>query len=277
MESQALGNQLYDTLFLDRILDTLNKFLSITANELPYSTTKTKVCIDKAVTEISSRSRFLTLLNQNITNSDCSKTLTCPRKTLESWAEGKKLILGSFFFKLSTDNQDQKSITGLLRSLLHQLLSEHPPFIEYIDPVMRSAKKIWSDKSLRSALRAIARECERENVKMCIFLDGLDEFENVEGLENFESHGVEQQPLVDLIEELVQGDCIKAIVSSREETLFVTRFSGYKQLCLQNLTFEDIQSYVKARLLQEQAMVIWKVGIDPIIIFGVSNIIFLEA
>ena len=62
--------------------------------------------------------------------------LTSYSTALEKWAEGNSLIKATFFF-WRAGIRDQKSINGLLRSLLYQMLSEYPQFVQTLDPGMR--------------------------------------------------------------------------------------------------------------------------------------------
>ena len=78
----------------------------------------------------------------------------------------------------------------------------------------------------------------------------------------FDNLGIEQKPLVDLIQELNESIYMKAVVSSREEPIFIDRLSSYRSLCLQDLTMKDIILYVSCRLLQESRMISWKVSQD---------------
>ena len=96
-----------------------------------------------------------------------------------------------------------------------------------------------------ATIRALIQQCQLESLRVCLFLDGLDEFEG---------DGNDQTPLVQLIQELVQNDRIKAVVSSRPEPLFNEYLSAYQSLRLQDLNRKDIEEYVKGRLLEESRM-----------------------
>ena len=129
---------------------------------------------------------------------------------------------------------------GLLRSLLYQLLSEHPQFVQYVD----SSIKEWTLKRLRTTLHTLVKHSRDENVKICLLLDGLDEFEG-------QGEANDQAPLVDLVRGLIGTENLKAIVSSRPEPLFFDRLSPYPHLRLQDLNQGDISKFVRGRLLQE--------------------------
>ena len=138
------------------------------------------------------------------------------------------------------------------------MLSEYPQFVQTLDPGMRKDRQEWSDRRLKAALRVVTEQCQRDKVKLFLFLDGLDEFEE---------DGVEQTPLLDLIQDLVQSSQIKALVSSRPETLFINRLSSYQSIRLQDLTWNDISSFVQGSLLQGRLILDWNVSKAPLISF----------
>ena len=158
--------------------------------------------------------------------------------------------MATFFF-WRAGNLDQKSIHGLLRSLLYQLLETYPRLGKQLASSVYEARREWTVKRLKATLRTVIERCEVENLKICLLLDGLDEFEG---------DGIEQAPLVDLIQDLVKNSRIKAVVSSRPEPLFVERLSKYESLRLQDLNYEDIRQYVEGRLLQEPLMLKYRVS-----------------
>ena len=139
---------------------------------------------------------------------------------------------------------------GLLRSLIYQILCQHPKFVEYIRPIRRRAQG-WTFSLLKTTLHRVLAQCESEKVHICLFLDGLDEFEG---------SGPEQIPLVDLVQDLLGYERVKAIVSSRPEPLYLDRLSRYKSIRLQDLVEQDIERFVEGKLLKESYMVAYKVS-----------------
>jgi hypothetical protein len=73
---------------------------------------------------------------------------------------------------------------------------------------------------------------------LCIFLDGLDEFDQTEG----------QHTIISLVEELQCPKKIKLVVSSRPEPAFLTSFEKHAKLRLQDLTRTDVYAFAKAEL-----------------------------
>ena len=144
---------------------------------------------------------------------------------------------------------DQRSITGLLRSLLYQLLSDCPHLAQHINT--DEDRRQWTFKRLKSALDTLVAQCEHEKINICLVLDGLDEFQG---------DVTEQSLLVDLILRLTQNPRIKAIVSSRPEPLFVDRLSSHGGIRLQDLTAPDMFRFVQGKLLDEPMILRYKVS-----------------
>jgi hypothetical protein len=102
---------------------------------------------------------------------------------LRDWCGDLPLAVASFFF-CSGGTADQKSQAGLLRSLLHQLLYKHRSLIptvlpfqwedEYIVPVNPKQELFWDRDILRRAFDILRTQ---NQIRMCLFIDGLDEYE----------------------------------------------------------------------------------------------------
>lgn len=137
------------------------------------------------------------------------KFLVDSRKTtaaLDVWSQGCK-VLSHYFWK--PGSLLQKSVKGLLLSLLHQLLSPDTTFFEYIFApylnstfVTKSEPSDWSEKELETALFEALRLFP---YRLCIFMDGLDEVCQPEGLLS----------LLQLVEKLQKVPTIKLCVASR--------------------------------------------------------------
>ncbi|KAL9110593.1 MAG: hypothetical protein Q9227_004951 [Pyrenula ochraceoflavens] len=169
------------------------------------------------------------------------------RNAAKSWAGDQKLIMATFFF-WRAGTTEQKSINGLLRSILYQLIYSHPSLVRYLDVESHMQGYEWRDKRLRRAINTIIKQCQAESLKMCLLIDGLDEFEGPQG------HEAERAVLVDIVQELLESDYVKAIVSSRLEQPFIDVFSSAKNLRLQDLTKDDMSHFVKGTLLQQDLM-----------------------
>ena len=74
---------------------------------------------------------------------------------------------------------------------------------------------------------------------MCLFIDGLEEFEGDED---------SRDALICIVKDLTKNPSIKAVLSSRPEPFLAESFSLYPGLRLQDLTRRDIGTYVRGRL-----------------------------
>ena len=76
------------------------------------------------------------------------------QNSLQQWAGSDKVISPVFFF-WRAGTKEQKSINGLLRSLLNQLLKEHPNFARQVNPSIHKKRYTWSSEYLYSTVRRI--------------------------------------------------------------------------------------------------------------------------
>jgi hypothetical protein len=162
-------------------------------------------------------------------------------KFLRKWARNCHLIIGSFFF-WNSGMPLQMQQEGLLRTLLVQILGQIPHLIQTATPRRWEALCLinedpldWSNKELQQMLR-LAIKNFAEDEKLCLFVDGLDEFDG--------DHGA----LVNLFKELVQNPSVKLCVSSRPWLVFEDAFQHTPSLRLQDLTYSDIKLYVSSHM-----------------------------
>jgi hypothetical protein len=73
-------------------------------------------------------------------------------------------------------------------------------------------------------------------LKMCLFIDGLDEFEG------------DHREIASLFTKLAESSNVKVCVSSRPELPFEDAFGSFPNLRLQDLTYNDIRHYVNETL-----------------------------
>ncbi|KAF2730145.1 hypothetical protein EJ04DRAFT_586887, partial [Polyplosphaeria fusca] len=157
---------------------------------------------------------------------------------LKQWAGSKDLIPASFYFWYAGTDL-QKSQKGLLRSLLLQLLSARRDLIALVFPdicravlsgVLTGHFEI-THLELRAAIIALIENMPPD-LKICLMIDGLDEYTG------------DQNELCDLIHKVSSCSSIKIIASSRPIPVCVARFDNCPTLRLQDLTLDDIQTYV---------------------------------
>ncbi|KEZ42176.1 hypothetical protein SAPIO_CDS6239 [Scedosporium apiospermum] len=164
-----------------------------------------------------------------------SRTEEIPRETRQD-----VLIISAFLWKPGT-NPLQRSCKGVLCSLLYQILSSptHQAAAALLVGRLRQAHlkrspSDWSEGDLKSCLRDTIEWMG--NSWVYIFIDGLDEADDA-------SHGI--LGLVDFVQSLPR---VKLCVSSRPEPAFVRKLEAFPHLRLQDLTRDDIEKFVRAKL-----------------------------
>jgi hypothetical protein len=174
------------------------------------------------------------------------------RKMLSSWSDTIRLDLAGFFF-WNSGTAEQKSQIGLLRSLLHEILSRQRDLIPYVLPdqwrdefVSPSAYLQEFNWSVETMIPAFERLAEQKNVRICVFIDGLDEYE---GDPDGRFGG-----MLDLLAKISAYGNIKLCVSSRPWLVFEDAFEFTPKLRLQDLTFDDIENYVTDKLKMQARM-----------------------
>lgn len=156
------------------------------------------------------------------------------RAALRSWAGGRPLHIFSFFF-WRPGSELQKSICGLLRSMLYQIASAKPAVIDAIIsdcPQFEHFK--WTELKLVFALQR-ALELYHQECVFCL-IDGLDEFTD------------DYSKLLDMILQLQSGSNIKLCLSSRPEADINSRLWSKPCIRLQDLNYDDIETHVQQKL-----------------------------
>ncbi len=159
------------------------------------------------------------------------------------WADQTTLLQAASFFWLS-GTLLQKSLPGLLRALLYDLLRQDVSLIEEVAPLRWRAYSLgvttlapWSNAELIEALRDLVQATAASH-RIFLLIDGLDEFEG-----SF----AEQSELVEYLKSLADRSNIKVCVSSRPWPIFESAFGNYPHFRLEELTRNDINLYVNER------------------------------
>lgn len=161
---------------------------------------------------------------------------------LKNWAGSHPLIVASYYF-WAIGSPIQRSKEGMLRTLLHGLLSQATPeAIASIIPESWEALHLfdedsqhYTDDSLQNLLsRAFQYLCP--STMICLFIDGLDEFEG------------QHDNLVLYLRDALKAYPIKLCVSSRQWQIFEDAFHDTPSLRLQDLTLPDMMEYVRSEL-----------------------------
>ncbi|KAH7024894.1 uncharacterized protein B0I36DRAFT_366796 [Microdochium trichocladiopsis] len=151
--------------------------------------------------------------------------------------DAQHLVLSAFIW--SSGDEMQKSVKGLLCTLLHQTLShlhdlgQRPPSSKPSWPSKKSHAD-WNETEIRSALSATLHEL---NGTTYVFVDGLDEIQPGRA-----------DDLLGLLSTLQELGRIKICVSSRPEPIFERSLQRFPHLRLQDLTHNDIFSYLERKL-----------------------------
>lgn len=160
---------------------------------------------------------------------------------LRQWCGDLQLICANCFF-WNPGTQIQRSLTGLLRALLHQLLSQCPEMVPKTLPhrwlaleLQLSKTDAWLESEMLSAIRDFVRGVDTV-ARVFFIVDGLDEFD-----------GNDEQRLqvINLFKDIAQSPSAKVCLSSRPWLIFQDEFDGCPSLKLEDLTRSDIRNYVR--------------------------------
>jgi hypothetical protein len=165
------------------------------------------------------------------------------KNALAVWTKSKPILDASCFFWLS-GTETQKSLNGLLRSLLHDLLMQMPSLIPKVAPWRWRAADFgsnlppWTNSELLEAFQELTVRV-RQTHCLFILIDGLDEFDG---------DSDQQTDLLTLLVSLSKSKVIKICVSSRHYPIFRTAFEEFPTLKLEDMTRNDIKIFVEGRL-----------------------------
>jgi NACHT domain len=167
---------------------------------------------------------------------------------LKAWAGTHQFENFGFFF-WNSGTTEQRSQAGLLRSLLYQALQKRPNTVRDIFPNeiaeisstlahRRDELFSWTLQSLQRAFKRWVHAACTKSMKICFFLDGLDEYEG------------DQESIVEFFKMLASDhpSQVKMCISSRPWVVFDEAFRGLPGLRLQDLTYNDIKLYVQDKL-----------------------------
>lgn len=162
------------------------------------------------------------------------------------WAQNRPLFIATFYFWAgsSEDTRIQTSVEGLYRTLLTQILEAYPESAPRVSPRRWESLCLFNKRSKAPRItelklmlsKAIEYVCSV--AKVCLFIDGLDEFEG----EDDELHD-----LVNWIKILVETSPIKLCVASRPWRIFEDALQDRPHLLMEDFNFKDIQMYVWRR------------------------------
>lgn len=181
------------------------------------------------------------------------------RQELQKWAGAATFNISGFFF-WNSGLEEQRSQRGLLRTLLFETLQTLRDLIPKVLPhlwdswcarvktgiklgtapakasLFAHEAKHWTLSQLKQAFRQLIRECQSSKIKLCFFIDGLDEYDG------------DHDEIVEYFLSFAHDPGIKMCVSSRPLVVFEEAFAAFPCLKLQNLTYTDIKLYVEDKL-----------------------------
>ncbi|KAK9850725.1 hypothetical protein MYU51_011815 [Penicillium brevicompactum] len=163
------------------------------------------------------------------------------------WARDCSVIRVSYF-SWNSGNALQKSLEGLLRSLLFQILEQKPNLIpgmfdgtRWSAAHMPSAKLAgWTNSELLASLQMCILTLQKLSMKILFFVDGLDEFECTDRM---------RQELIDILTRMAHSANVKMFLSARPWNIFQDGFRDNPRLRLEDLTRGDITLYVERKFL----------------------------
>lgn len=170
-------------------------------------------------------------------------------RAVEKWAGSVKLIKASFYFWRG-GTPLQRSQEGLLRSLLHSILSQRRDLVQACFPekfdelhfgIGNDSETIPLSECIQPAFKYLSR-MKSGSMKVFFFIDGVDEFDG------------DHAEISKFLRDLVINPSFKILLSSRPISPCVDIFKSDPCLRLQDLTSEDIKKYVEDTIGGHQRM-----------------------
>ena len=164
--------------------------------------------------------------------------------SLREWATGSQLLITRFFSWTSGGNRLQKSQEGLFRTLLLEAIQQRAQLAIDIFPARWFLLQSFNGSirlpsptmdELRVGFRNLLSAMGNK-LQLVLLIDGLDEFD--------EDH----HDLVRLLRDANTSPRVKICASSRPWNIFRDAYSNSPMLQLENLTREDIRSFVQEQV-----------------------------
>lgn len=125
----------------------------------------------------------------------------------------------------------QRSVCGLLRTILYQITKAKPAIVDMVMSKLHSLHySNWTEAKFLDALKRALTSFHRERVFLLV--DGLDEFEG------------DYSRLLDILLSIQLEMNVKICISSRPETAIVNRLAKRPSIRLEHLNHHDIKEYV---------------------------------
>ncbi|KAJ4397506.1 hypothetical protein N0V93_001736 [Gnomoniopsis smithogilvyi] len=181
------------------------------------------------------KSTLMKLICDAVTKADTYE----PHFDLQS--EDQDLTVATFFFWAAGGNGMQKSREGLFRTLIYQLLEQHPRLISSTAPNRWEALCLFGDDSTsftEPELQRILQNClmELKQKRILLLIDGLDEFSG------------RHDDLIHFFFKLLETCSMKLCVSSRPWEIFEESFNNKSHLRIHELTHHDMEAFLLSNM-----------------------------
>lgn len=179
------------------------------------------------------------------------------KEELQVWAGTKALVMAEFYF-WNSGTRLQRTLPGLYRSLLFEVLSHCPELIEVVFP--RQWKRFnagpgdrvvesmsFGDSDVEEAFAVLLEKKQHTGHRFCFFIDGLDEYPG---------NDLAREDLALKLSGWTDGGDIKICVSSRPNQEFDLLCSGRggPKIHLHRLNQPDIYTYCLNRFKKDRAV-----------------------
>jgi ankyrin repeat protein len=171
------------------------------------------------------------------------------RQLLESSGSCGKLTLLSFFFH-NRGSRNQKSLEGLLRSLLYQILSSNQELLDMVVDAslhhLRARRSRWLRRELKKTFTWVMAHSSTK-ISICLFLDALDEYDgDPESAASF-LHSIAAVPNDSKTR-------VKVCFSSRLHNIFIDEFGKVPGFKIHEHTKDDIERVIDGRMSVSQSI-----------------------
>lgn len=154
------------------------------------------------------------------------------------WAFPKKAVIVTHYF-WNGGTPMQRSLRGLLQTLLYEVVRQCPRIIPIICPNQWADpdSPTWTISTLRISFENFVKRCGDIDSKFCFFIDGMDEYDG------------DHAELCKIFSDFAKSANIKVCLSSRPWNVFDAAFGhGTAKLHVHELTKVDIRNYAASRL-----------------------------
>jgi hypothetical protein len=171
------------------------------------------------------------------------------QENLQASIQSGDLVKVSFYFWWG-GNANERSLSGALRTLAHQLLELHRELIYEVvsAPRMEIAQfpslqmPEWEEAELIELLKWLI-DLYKTRCHLLLLVDGLDELDGIDD---------SREQMIDFLRVVSEPHHVKLCVASRPWSVFRDAFRHDPQLRLEDLTKEDIKFYVQSTLQNNQ-------------------------